>query len=53
MRENEKGVFIDVHTDKNGKDHIDIYDKNTQTETINDIIKFNIGERNCKHRSIF
>ncbi len=25
--ENEKGVFIDVHTDKNGKDHIDIYDK--------------------------
>jgi len=25
--ENEKGIFIDVHTDKRGKDHIDIYDK--------------------------
>lgn len=28
MYENEKGVNIDAHTDKNGKDHIDIYDKN-------------------------
>ena len=27
MYKNEKGVIIDVHTDKNGKDHIDIYDK--------------------------
>ena len=25
--ENEEGVYIDVHTDKNGKDHIDFYDK--------------------------
>ena len=28
----------------NRKHAIDIYDKNTQTETINNIIKFNIGE---------
>ena len=28
----------------NRKQAIDIYDKNTQTETINNIIKFNIGE---------
>lgn len=25
---NEKGVYINVHTDRRGKDHIDIYDRN-------------------------
>ena len=27
MKENDYGVHIDVHTDKNGRDHIDIYDR--------------------------
>lgn len=26
--ENKEGVHIDVHTDKNGKDHVSFYDKN-------------------------
>lgn len=25
---NEKGVYINVHTDKKGTDHIDFYDRN-------------------------
>lgn len=28
MKENNNGVNIDVHTDKRGKDHVDIYDRN-------------------------
>lgn len=30
--ENEKGVFIDTHTDKNGKAHIDIYSNNPKDD---------------------
>ena len=29
---NEKGVYIEVETDKNGKDHINIYDKDPRSE---------------------
>lgn len=30
---NEKGVYIDVHTDKRGRDHVDIYDKDPSDES--------------------
>jgi hypothetical protein len=30
--ENDEGVFFDVHTDKNGRDHISIYDKDPKDE---------------------
>ena len=29
---NEKGMYIDVHTDKNGKDHIDFYDRDPRQD---------------------
>ena len=32
MSKNNKGVYIDSHTDKKGKDHISIYDKNPKED---------------------
>lgn len=31
--ENNKGVYIDVHTDKKGKDHVDFYDKDPRDDS--------------------